>query len=84
MAAVDYQNKVMLISILILKVMDSALKSKRFSSQSNLQAFKKYISDMAFFCWLPEYCHFLCYFWMSLFYLIYLPCQTCISIPLDP
>ena len=36
--------KVTLISILILKAIDSTQKSKRFSSQSSLEAFKGYIS----------------------------------------
>ena len=34
---------IMFISILILKAIDSIEKSKRFSSQSSLQAFKRYI-----------------------------------------
>ena len=39
----------MLISILILKANDSTEKSKRFSSQSSLQAFKYYICSFFFF-----------------------------------
>ena len=35
--------EVTLISILILKAIDSTLKLKKFSSQSSLQAFKGYI-----------------------------------------
>ena len=38
----------MLISILILKATDSTQKSKRFTSQSSLQAFNMYISDITF------------------------------------
>ena len=36
-------------SILIVKFIDSTEKSKRFTSQSSLQAFTRYISDMNFF-----------------------------------
>ena len=54
------KTKFLLISILILKAIDFILKSKRFTSQSSLQAFKRYILDMTFF---------LCFFghsWISL------------------
>ena len=39
MAVINSQIKVTLISILILKAIDSAKKAKRLSSQSSLQAF---------------------------------------------
>ena len=42
-AVIDYQIKITLISILILKTFDSIQKLKRLSSQSSLQAFKEYI-----------------------------------------
>ena len=42
-AAIDYWIKVMLTSILILKAIDSTWKSKGFSSQYSLQAFKGFI-----------------------------------------
>ena len=41
-AAVNYQNKVTLISILIFKAIGCTQKSKMFSCQSSLQAFKVY------------------------------------------
>ena len=43
------KTKFLLVSILILKAIDFILKSKRFTSQSSLQAFKRYILDMTFF-----------------------------------
>ena len=42
-AVIDYQIEVKFVSILTLKAIDCTLKSKSFSSQSMLQAFKRYI-----------------------------------------
>ena len=56
MAVVDYGNDASLISILIPQAIDST--RKKFSSQSSLQAFKRYISDTNFmhhFSVTPEY-----------------------------
>ena len=41
-AVVDYYLELLFISILILKAIDSTKKSKRFPSQSSLQAFKRH------------------------------------------
>ena len=41
MAVVEFQIEIALISILILKAIDSTLESKTFSFQSSLQACKK-------------------------------------------
>ena len=71
-AAIDYQNKVKLWSILILKAVQSTKKQKRLTSQSSLQTFKRYISDMNFFCWIAKLCHFFCHYHISLICLIHL------------
>ena len=71
-AVVDYQNKVTLISILILKAIDCTKKSKRFTSQPSLQAFKRYISDMTFFHRTAEFRRFFCNSGISLICLIHL------------
>ena len=44
----------------------------RFTSQSSLQAFKMYISDMSFFCQLTEFPWFFCHSSISLICLIHL------------
>ena len=56
----------MLIHILILRAINATYKSKRFTSQSSLQAFKRYISDMTFFC------RFFCHTRISLICLVHL------------
>ena len=64
--------KVTLISILILTAIDSTQETKMFSSQSNLQAFKRYISDITFFCQSAEFHSLFCHSPISWICLIYI------------
>ena len=54
-AAMDYWIEVTLTSILILKAIHSVHKSKRYSSQSSLQAFRGYFLLLIFFKKRPVY-----------------------------
>ena len=57
---------------MILKAIYSTKKSKRFTSQPSLQAFKRYISDMTFFHRTAEFRRFFCNSGILLICLIHL------------